>query len=336
MDKNSRLLILLFSLILVVIPVVIFPDRLGLPLAGGSAVNMLYELVFYGFVYFLFRRETTLAALMVSSALTLVYRMALGAAFGLVIITMYGLGSSVSFSLGMTKYLPGVLLHVIVAPFIIRPFYLSLAEQMTPAGKEKTSRSEPASKPVIYLDNVSTRPRTYPAADEIAVGGGKPTDRREKAVPSGSAAGAGAQAPACTTDENQFERAVTYLGESNAVRMALLVDEEGLPLARYGRSGDDVEMWAPLAIMLRQTCRDLMERFEHEESAERIDLSTRKIRVILRRIEHVNLMVLADKDIDETIHIRIAQATDMVRKYMSERYSPAMFARAEERYVSNS
>lgn len=335
MDKNSRRLILLLSLILVIIPVVIFPNRLGLPLAGGSAVNMLYELVFYGSVYFLFRRETTLAALMVSSALTFVYRMALGAAFGLIIIIMYGLDSSVSFSLGMTKYLPGVLLHVIAAPFIIRPFYLSLAEQMTPAGKEKTSRAEPASKPVIYPDNVPTRPQAYPPADGIAADGGTATGRREEAVPRGSAR-AGAQAPACTADENQFERAVAYLGESNAVRMALLVDEEGLLLARYNRSGEDVEMWAPLAIMLRQTCRDLMERFEHKESAERIDLGTRKIRVILRRIEHVNLMILADKDIDETIHIRIAQATDMIRKYMSERYSPAMFARAEERYVSNS
>ena len=60
------------------------------------------------------------------------------------------------------------------------------------------------------------------------------------------------------------------------------------------------------------------------------------MRVILRRIEHVVLMILADPEIDETIHIRIAQATDMVRKYMSERYSPAMFARVEENYVSNS
>ncbi len=334
MDKNSRRLILLFSLILVVIPIVIFPNRLGLPLAGGSAVNMLYEFLFYGFVYFLFRRETTLAALMVSSALTLVYRMALGAAFGLAIIIMYGLGSSVSFSLGMTKYLPGVILHVIAAPFIMRPFYLSLAEQMMPAGKEKTSRAEPASKPVIYPDNIPTKYQAYPAVNEIAVGGGTANDRREEAVP--NSVRAGAQASAYTADENQFERAVAYLGELNAVQMALLVDEEGLLLARYDRNGDDVEMWAPLAIMLRQACRDLLERFEHKESAERIDLSTHRIRVILRRIEHVNLMILADRDIDETIHIRIAQAADMVRKYMSERYSPAMFARAEERYVSNS
>lgn len=44
-------------------------------------------------------------------------------------------------------------------------------------------------------------------------------------------------------------------------------------------------------------------------------------------------MILAEKSIDETVHIRINQAAEMVRKYMSERYSPDTFARVEERYV---
>jgi hypothetical protein len=47
------------------------------------------------------------------------------------------------------------------------------------------------------------------------------------------------------------------------------------------------------------------------------------------------LVVLAERDADETVLIRLAQAADMIRKYMSERYSPALFARVEERYVSN-
>jgi predicted regulator of Ras-like GTPase activity (Roadblock/LC7/MglB family) len=137
-------------------------------------------------------------------------------------------------------------------------------------------------------------------------------------------------------DENQFERAVTYIGESGAVKMAILVDEEGLPLACFNRCNEDSELWAPLANVLEGNNRMLLNHYNRGGAPEKIDISTGKFRIILRRIEHVTLMTLAEHNADETILIRIAQAADMVRKYMSERYSPAMFARVEERYVSNS
>lgn len=136
--------------------------------------------------------------------------------------------------------------------------------------------------------------------------------------------------------EHQFDKAVAYLGESAAVHMALLVDEEGLPLARFTRCDEDEELWAPLAIILEGRNSQVLNRYKRGGDPEKIDITTRQNRILVRRIEHVVLVVLAERDADDTVLIRLAQATDMIRKYVSERYSPALFARVEERYVSNS
>ena len=124
MDKQIKRMLLLFSLILVIIPMVIFPGRLGMPLVNSSAV-VIYEMVYYAAVLYFMRRQSTLAAVLVGSALTLVYRLALGAATGMAIIVMYGIDGSIAFSLGMTKYLPALLLHAAAAPFVMRPIYLA-------------------------------------------------------------------------------------------------------------------------------------------------------------------------------------------------------------------
>lgn len=309
---------------------VLFPNRLGLPLAGSSAVNMLYEFVFYGIIFFLFRHSITLPALMVGAAMTLVYRMAIGAVFGLMLIIMYGLNSNVAFSLGMTKYLPAVLLHVAAAPFILRPVYLQLAQQMTP-DRNVSARNKDPQIHFAASEKNSFTPIKPAAKQEMKV-----TGHRSLADTSGSQAVPSGPAPVSMIDESPFDRAINYIGESGAVQMVVLVDEEGLLIANFNRSNEDLELWAPLAVVLRQTTRSMLNDFGKRELLEKIDLGTSNYRIILRRIEHLMLMILADKDIDETIHIRIAQATDMIRKYMNERYSPAIFVRVEEQYVSNS
>ncbi|NMC43823.1 MAG: hypothetical protein GYA46_07885 [candidate division Zixibacteria bacterium] len=313
MEKNTRRAVLLFSLILVAVPMVVFPHRLGLGLGGGSAVNLLYEMVFYGLVLYLFRRNTTLAALSVGIALTLAYRLILGAVLGVALVVMYGLGLSVAFSLGMTKYMPAILLQAVAAPFVLRTVYLDLSANLASGRKGRSSRRMP---PPTIIDTATTM---APPVREII-----PAARPEH--PSQSA----------LIEGNQFDRAVAYLGESGAVRMALLVDQEGLSLAKFIRGGDDAEVWAPLAVMVLNQNRGLIARVDGQDNPDKVDIVTRGVRLLVRRIDRVILLVAAEPNADETIHIRIAQATDMVRKYMSERYSPALFARVEDRYVSHS
>lgn len=315
MEKNTRRAVLLFSLILVAVPMVVFPHRLGMGLGGGSAVNLLYEMVYYGLVLFLFRRNTTLAALSVGVALTLVYRLVLGAVFGLALVVMYDLSLPVAFSLGMAKYMPAILLQAVCAPFVLRTVYLGLSNNLAPRRSRRSSRWTPS--PTI-IDDAEAKAAAVPARETI------PTIRPEFAPPTPPIEG------------NQFERAMAYLGESGAVRMALLADQEGLPLAKFVRGGEDVDAWAPLAVMVLSQNRGLIARVDDRNDTDKVDIVARGVRLLVRRIDRVVLMVAAEPNVDETIHIRIAQAADMIRKYMSERYSPAVFARVEDRYVSNS
>lgn len=323
MNRQNKRVMLLFSLILVVIPMVIFPNRLGLPLMNGSAMYMLYEVAFYGVILFLFRREASLSTLLAGSALLLVYRMTLGAVFSLAIVIMYGLGLSVAFSLGMAKYLPAVLLHVIATPFVMKRYYLKMADDLSPEQERGRSTETASYTPSPHREETVPQGRRHDERLKTPAVGGR---QFEPIRPQ----------PPVVDDENQFEKAVTYLSEAASVKMAVLTDEEGLTLARFNRCNEDVDVWAPLAMVLEEHNRGVLNQYRRGGDPEKIDITTRSGRILVRRIEHVILVVLAEHDADETLLIRIAQAADMIRKYMSERYSPALFARVEERYVSNS
>ena len=328
MDKSIKRLILLISLVLVVIPMFIFPSRLGMPLMKASAVYMLYELAFYGFVLFFFRWSTSLAAILVGSALTLVYRMTIGAAFGLIIVIMYEIDVGIAFSLGMGRYLPAVLLQVAAAPFVMRPVYLGLASRLLTNGVVQSIKTDFEPKPENMearedkqaAINYNQRPRTIDLIPSAARSAVKPE----------------AQAAIGGVGGNPFDRAVAYVGEAVTVKLAMLVDLEGLPLAQFNRSHEDAEMWAPLSIILEGENRKVLDRFIGNEFPERIDIGTGSLRILLRRIDSLTLLIITDSNVDETIHIRMTQAVDMIRKYINDRYNRHMFARLEEHYVSDS
>lgn len=323
MGTNVRIFVSLLSLIIIVVPLMIFPERFGLPLISGSAIYMMYELVFYGVVLYLFRRDVTLSTILVGSALTFVYRMALGAAFGLGVIAIHNLDNTVAFSLGMAKYLPSVLLHVLAAPFIMRPVYLNLAAHLNSPEANSQRRWELVSSGEPHTDaRPEYRFRTDTQPAPLPVHTPKPERRNQPAF--------------ATDDPNLFARAIDYIGESSSVRLAVLADDEGLPLASFSRCEEDIELWAPLSLVLNSSMRDLLRRYGRGGDPEKIDLSTRSVRIIIRRIQPVTLLVLGEPQADETIHIRISQATDMIRKYITDRYSPSLFVRAEGRYVPNS
>lgn len=326
MEKNNRTLTLLLSLILIVIPLVAFHTFRVKPLVGGSVMYLAYELVYYGTVLWFVRRDASLAVVLTGSIIALLYRVTLGLFFGLILLAMFTFTDfTTPMFWGLIGYLPAVLLHIVAAPFVMRQNYLRIAARLmeddelaivsTPAVSEK-------SQPNI-LRPISTESKSKP---HETVSSGLPQEIAAR-IESHSNVGA------IPDRDNFFENAVTYLGESASVKMALVVDEEGLTLAQFNRCDEDPELWAALAIMVEGNNRNLLSQYYPISELERIEISTMRMRIILRRIGHLTLMILTEKVVDETAHIRINQAAEMVRKYMSERYSPDLFARVEERYV---
>ena len=120
-SENTGQRVLLFSLAALIIPMLAFPANFGMQLAKGSLIHALFELVYYGFITFVFYRRSALIELVQFAGICLVYRLTLGAFFGVLVAAMYSMDLVVSVTLGMSSYLPAILLHIGLTPFILLP-----------------------------------------------------------------------------------------------------------------------------------------------------------------------------------------------------------------------
>jgi len=119
-SQTIRQMIIL-SMAVLLLPVVIFPSRLGTQLMSFTFAFVIAELVFYGAVLFWSNRETNLGKLIAGACMCLTYRLFLGALFGTLVSIMYVINFKLSLSLGFVSYLPAILCHVVVTPFILKP-----------------------------------------------------------------------------------------------------------------------------------------------------------------------------------------------------------------------
>ncbi len=313
--KNG-LWVLLVSSLLIVIPMVIFPARLGMSLATGSFVYSAIEIIYYAVVLFLFRPRTTLLQLLQGAGLTFLYRIILGTLLGLLIALMYNVGFTVALTLGVSRYLPAILMQIAGAPFAIRPVYMAMI------GGDIERRKH-------YI-------KEYRAAAPIKAETNRPPASRHENRPAPIAEYPPAMSDVSIgSDINGFERAVRYLGEHHAVMIAAVVDLEGLLLAAYRRGNFDPAMWAPLSLMFESSHRKILDRTGESGQPSRFDFTFGSRKLTIARTNDFNLMVLANHEEDDLLGIRITQAMEIIRKYASERYGHLQPSGTEEKYVSN-
>lgn len=326
MDWNGRYTrpIVLVSLIILIIPMVLFPNRLGTDLARASLIYLMYELVWYMLAAFALTRRPSLLPLAQAAGVCLVYRLVLGLAFGVMIGVAYAMNLRVSLTLGMSSYLPAVLLHVIAAPFVMIPV---IRQVVTPK----------PTRPVLVTDQPGTN---------TPVGDGKTTfltgHRREhtELAGAGGESGHAAHSDADTAvlrpgEANGFDRATQYIGENADVRVAAVVDNEGLLLGHFQRGGDLAEDWAPLALLFFEQNQPVVKRFS-DHLPQRIIFSFPDRKVVIAREEMFYLMVVSERHHDELLNIRFSQGLEIVKKYVAERYGNERAVNAENEYVRNS
>lgn len=308
--------ILLISLLLVIIPMFYFPARFGLDLATGSFTYSLIEIVFYGLIFYLIRPGATLIQLLQGAGLTFLYRIFVSTVFGFCIWLLYGMEFSVALTLGVSRYMPSIILHIIAAPFVMRGLYISIVGDRRRSRSYRTSRKiEPAQK--------RPAPRTpylpKSVSDTRADGGAGISDSNVQISP----------------EANGYERAVRYIGEHHAVVLSAVVDWEGLMLAHFARGDVDPEKWAPLPRMMAEENEKIIGRNSSNNRPTGFDITFGPSRLIVRQIDDFSLMVLSNHEEDELLNIRIKQGAEMIRKYVSERYGTLMPEATEEQYVSN-
>jgi len=317
---------LLFTTLLVMIPMFYFPARFGMDLAVGSFTYSLFEIVFYGVIFYLFRMNSSLIQLLAGAGLTFIYRIMIGSIFGVMLSLMYNMNFSVSMALGISRYLPAILLHVLAAPFVMRPFFLLIADQ-TSSVKRTASRERktPAAvQPPVEKGKDESAMPYHPHAERRS----PQKKEKESAEPA---------SPGITLGQNidGFDRAVRYLGEHHAVSLATVVDTELLTMGTYKRGDVDPENWAAYSLLFQDANNQLLRRTGDDENLENIDMTFGSKRLVIVKVADFNLLVLSNHEEDELLNIRIKQAAEIVKKYVSERYGNLLPASTGEQYVSN-
>jgi len=314
--------ILIFSLLVLVVSMLLFPKKYGTDLPDAPLVNVGAELVFYGLVIHLLNRKLLPLQLVSSAGFCLVYRFALGAALGAIIAIVYDWQLKVALLAGMGSYLPGMLLQVVATPFILRPVIKTLYTSPV------TSRSARAGAPSPSMDTTAT---------SIAASKDKGYSTSKRVSSKDSTWKASAEIPVSSTtvpggDSSGFERATRYIGEDGSVLMAAVIDTEGLLLGNFCRRGVDADDWAPFALLLVEQNRQTLARVGCE-APEKIDFFLKDKKVVVASEDAYCLMVVAERSTDDVLNIRINQGLEIVRKYVAERYSDKLIGNVEKTYV---
>ncbi|UCG60603.1 MAG: hypothetical protein JSV52_09725 [Candidatus Zixiibacteriota bacterium] len=312
--------ILLFSLLVLTVSMVIFPKKYGTMLPEAPLVNVVFELVFYGLVVHLLNRKLSPLQLISSAGLCLIYRFALGGGVGLLIVALYSWKLKTALLAGMGSYLPGMLLQIVAAPFILKPVIDSLHNPRA------ARRTRPAAS-----TNASDATSSVAVSKEKGFSKTVPTYATESPAASGRTAQTGTSSSA-VSDGNGFERATRYIGEDGSVLVAAVVDKEGLLLGNFSRRGVDAEEWAPFALTLVEQNEQVVSKLACD-APEKIDILFDNKRIVVACEKAYSLMVVSERATDDVLNIRINQGLEIIRKYVVERYSDKLIGNAEKAYV---
>ena len=315
--------IALLAVAALILPLAVFPEQFGMQLGRAALVYLFYEVVYYGFVAYLFHRRGSLIQLLQVAGLCLVFRLALGAVFGLVIAAMYGMHLSVSMALGLSSYLP-----VVVTPFILKPIVDQIIRVSTRRRFVITplTDDEPEARPS------STGQLETPVSNNNRASGTE-MPMYEPHSPEATGPQRSAPAPAISADTNGFERAVRYIGEHGSVYLAAVIDGEGLLMANFSRGEYEPDEWAPLALLFYESNQRVLAR-NGLTNPDRVDLRLDDRRVVTARQNEYSLMVVADRQSDDVLNIRISQGLEIIAKHVTERYASMQDGNAERTYVS--
>ena len=131
------------------------------------------------------------------------------------------------------------------------------------------------------------------------------------------------------TRREDLEEALHYLQEYSGVKGAILVDNEGLVVGSDTSPDFDPEIFASLAIGLKEANHNLLEKI-NESKMEKMGIHTPHLWISLNQILSLTLVTVADRHTDELLSVRISQAVGMIKKHLEERYNQRILKGVEE------
>jgi len=289
--------ILLISLLVMVVPLVLFPRDLGLRLISSVPLLLTLELCWYALVLFMVFSKADAPRVLLYALLTLGYRIGLGIGFGILLLVMFSLELSSSIKMGIYHYPPVFLLQALISPFVLKPIYGLLMEK---------PRKREAGEPRTAMPAGET---TEPAVSETAL----------ESVQELQGKGSSSKEKESRVGEEKLENFLHYLREYAGVKAAILVDHEGLVLAQDCSSDSDAETIATYAKHIKETNDRILDKMG-EKSSERIGIYTADAWICLNEIDDLTLAVVSDRRTDELLSVRIQQSTGMIKRYFCQKY----------------
>jgi predicted regulator of Ras-like GTPase activity (Roadblock/LC7/MglB family) len=298
--------ILLLSLFIVVVPLIFFPKDFGLRMDMSSFLLFAFELGWYVVIFFVLFSKASALWVVFFALLTLAYRFSVGICSGLFLVAMFSLDLSSALKLGIHHYLPAFLLQAMMSPFILKSSFEMIMKKR-PAGSKKDyeglKKTTPETPLTFFESQISKSGR-----DQMRVSSSTEKKRAKKA---------------------DVEDALHYLREYSGVKGAILVDNLGLVVGGDTSSDFDPELFASLAICLKEANHNLLKKI-NESNLERIGIHTPNLWISLNQILSFALVTVADRHTDELLSVRISQAAGMIKKHLEERYSQKILKGVEE------
>ncbi len=330
--------IVVFTLVVVLGPLLFYPHTFGAELSFTFSTLLILELLYYVIVFSVFNSGVGLKATLLGAVLATLYRFTLATLFGLMVFAPGGVEIGFAMRQGFHVYLPGFATFVLCSPFVMLSFVKWLIERLDGDDTEEVFSESLEAKAAVVSSSPSFS-ETAPSSDST-VGGAVPylphtqnANASEEAQEEEFAFGADADRQrnspgAVSYSGNGFERAVNYLAEDASVRVAAVVDLDGLEVASFSRGGFETQSWSPFALSLVEENTWVLERFQ-QTGPHRVILHYNELRVECRLVGRLILFVVSEVHDDDLLGVRVSQASDIISKYISARYSETLFAGME-------
>jgi predicted regulator of Ras-like GTPase activity (Roadblock/LC7/MglB family) len=301
--------ILLLFLFIMVVPLIFFPKDFGLKVDMSPFLLFAFELGCYVVIFFILFSKASALWVISLALLTLAYRFSVGICSGLFLTAMFSLDLSSALKLGIYRYLPAFLLQAMMSPFILKSSFEMVMKKRRAGSKEdhESFKKTTLEAPLTFFENQIPKS----GRDQMRVSSSTEKKRAKEA---------------------NLEKALHYLREYSGVKGAILVDNGGLVVGGDTSSDFDPELFASLAICLKEANHDLLKKI-NESNLERIGIHTPHLWISLNQILSFTLVTVADRHTDELLSVRISQAAGMIKKHLEERYDQKILKGVEELYA---
>lgn len=297
--------VILISLFIMVVPLIFYPKDLGLKWNPSFFLLLALELGWYMLMLSIFFSKASLLQLGMCAGLTLGYRMILGIGFGFFLLTMFSPPWLSSLKLGIYQYWPAFFLQTLMSPFALKSLLGGFMKKTSPAPPELAPFKKKIPE-AVFTTFLLGRTKDKPEAKGSLSG--------EKEIRLGKG--------------DSLDNILHYLAEYTGVKGAILVDQEGLVVAKTCSSDLDGDKMATFARCLKEANDQILKRMGEKDS-ERVGIYTPALWISLNQIESFVLVVVSDRHTDELLSVRILQSVGMLKRFLTQRYLENAFKAVE-------